>query len=109
MRSFWLMALLIGVVAGLRSLTALACRLGAFLGWINLHSTWASWVANIITVVSSPFSRRSDRRQTPQDTGPPAAPAFTARIIMGAFSGGLSALLGLLTAPALVTARVSGT
>src|ERR1700730_14637727 len=46
-----LMALLIGVVAGLRSMTApTVVAWAAFLGWINLHSTWASWVANVITV-----------------------------------------------------------
>ena len=47
-----LLALLIGVVAGLRSLTAPAVvAWAAFLGWIDLHGTWASWVANVITVV----------------------------------------------------------
>ena len=47
-----LLALLIGVVAGLRSLTAPAVvAWAAFLGWINLDRTWASWMGNIITVV----------------------------------------------------------
>ncbi|HXA88128.1 MAG TPA: DUF4126 domain-containing protein, partial [Mycobacterium sp.] len=47
-----LMALLIGVIAGLRSLTAPAVvSWAAFLGWINLHGTWASWMGNIITVI----------------------------------------------------------
>ena len=66
------MALLIGVVAGLRSLTAPAVvAWAAFLGWINLHGTWASWVANIITVVSRdhPRRRRTGHRQTSQDPG----------------------------------------
>ncbi len=46
-----LLALLIGVVAGLRSLTAPAVSWAAFLGWINLHGTWASWMGNFVTVV----------------------------------------------------------
>ena len=40
-----LFALLIGVVAGLRALTAPAVvAWAAMLGWINLDGTWAQWV-----------------------------------------------------------------
>ena len=46
-----LLALLIGVVAGLRALTAPAVVAWAgALGWINLDGTWAQWVAHPITV-----------------------------------------------------------
>ena len=46
-----LFALLIGVVAGLRALTAPAAVAWAgALGWINLDDTWAQWVAHPITV-----------------------------------------------------------
>jgi len=46
------LALLIGVVAGLRSFTAPAVvAWGALLGWISLNLTWAHWVGNVITVV----------------------------------------------------------
>ena len=46
-----LFALLIGVVAGLRALTAPAVVAWAgALGWINLDDTWAQWVAHPITV-----------------------------------------------------------
>jgi uncharacterized membrane protein len=85
-----LMALLIGVVAGLRSLTAPAVVAWAgFLGWINLHFTWASWVANIITVVILSVlavgELVSDKLpKTPARTAPPS---FAARIVMGAFAG----------------------
>ncbi|MEE6177686.1 DUF4126 domain-containing protein [Mycobacterium sp. 050134] len=85
-----LMALLIGVVAGLRSLTAPAVVAWAgFLGWINLHATWASWVANIITVlvltVLAIGELVADKLpQTPARTAPPS---FAARIVMGAFAG----------------------
>ena len=85
-----LMALLIGVVAGLRSLTAPAVvAWAAFLTWFNLHGTWASWVGNIITViiitVLAVGELVADKLpKTPARTSPPA---FGARIIMGAFAG----------------------
>jgi uncharacterized membrane protein len=84
------LALLIGVVAGLRSLTAPAVvAWAAMLGWINLHLTWASWVGNVITVVIVTIlavaELVSDKLpKTPARTAPPA---FAARIIMGGFSG----------------------
>jgi uncharacterized membrane protein len=85
-----LMALLIGVVAGLRSLTAPAVVAWAgFLGWINLHSTWASWVANIITVVVLTVLAVGEviTDKLPKTPARTAVPSFTARIIMGGFSG----------------------
>ena len=46
-----LFALLIGVVAGLRALSAPAVVAWAgALGWLNLDGTWAQWVAHPITV-----------------------------------------------------------
>lgn len=46
-----LLALLIGVVAGLRAMTAPAVvAWAAFLHWINLSGTWASWVGHWVTV-----------------------------------------------------------
>ena len=85
-----LMALLIGVVAGLRSLTAPAVVAWAgFLGWINLHSTWASWVANIITVIILTVLAVGElvTDKLPKTPARTAVPSFTARIIMGGFSG----------------------
>jgi uncharacterized membrane protein len=85
-----LMALLIGVVAGLRSLTAPAVvAWAAFLGWINLHSTWASWVANIITVVILTVLAVGElvADKLPKTPARTATPSFAARITMGAFSG----------------------
>ncbi len=85
-----LMALLIGVVAGLRSLTAPAVvAWAAFLGWINLHSTWASWVGNLITVVIFTVLAVGElvADKLPKTPARTAAPSFAARIIMGGFSG----------------------
>jgi uncharacterized membrane protein len=85
-----LLALLIGVVAGLRSLTAPAVvAWAAFLTWINLHGTWASWLANIISVIVVTIlaiaELVSDKLpKTPPRTSPPG---FGARIVMGGFSG----------------------
>jgi uncharacterized membrane protein len=91
-----LMALLIGIVAGLRSLTAPAVvAWAAFLGWINLHGTWASWVGNIITVVILSLLAVAELVNDKLPKTPPrtAAPVFVARLIMGAFAG---AVLGTL-------------
>lgn len=85
-----LMALLIGVVAGLRSLTAPAVvAWAAFLGWLNLHGTWASWVGNIITVVILTLLAIAELVNDKLPKTPPrtAPPVFVARLITGAFAG----------------------
>ena len=85
-----LMALLIGVVAGLRSLTAPAVVAWAgFLGWINLSHTWASWVANIGTVVILTVLAVGElvADKLPKTPARTAPPGFAARIITGGFSG----------------------
>ena len=46
-----LLALLIGIVAGLRAFTAPAVvAWAAFLQWINLDGTWAVWMGHWVTV-----------------------------------------------------------
>ena len=85
-----LMALLIGVVAGLRSLTAPAVvAWAAFLGWINLHGTWASWVANLITVIVLTVLAVGElvADKLPKTPARTAAPSFAARIVTGGFAG----------------------
>ena len=45
------LAVLIGVVAGLRALTPpAAVAWGAMLGWLPTEGTWAEWVGHPITV-----------------------------------------------------------
>jgi uncharacterized membrane protein len=85
-----LLALAIGVIAGLRALTAPAVvAWGAFLGWIDVAGKWSEWVAHPITVtvltifllielVTDQLPKTPSRRTPPQ---------FTARLIMGAFAG----------------------
>jgi uncharacterized membrane protein len=85
-----LLALLIGVVAGLRSLTAPAVVAWAgFLTWINLQGTWASWLANIITVVILSVLAVGElvNDKLPKTPARTAPPVFAIRIIMGAFAG----------------------
>jgi uncharacterized membrane protein len=85
-----LLALLIGVVAGLRSLTAPAVvAWAAFLGWISLNATWASWMANIIAVIAFTVLAVGEviTDKLPKTPARTAVPSFTARIIMGGFSG----------------------
>jgi uncharacterized membrane protein len=84
------LALLIGVIAGLRALTAPAVvAWGAFLGWIDVDGKWSEWVAHPITVtvltifllvelVTDQLPKTPSRKTTPQ---------FTTRLIMGAFAG----------------------
>lgn len=85
-----LLSLLIGVVAGLRSLTAPAVvAWAAALHWINLHGTWASWVGHPVTVtifsVLAVVELITDKLpKTPSRT---AAPSFAFRMISGAFAG----------------------
>jgi uncharacterized membrane protein len=85
-----LLALFIGVVAGLRSLTAPAVvSWAAVLHWINLNGTWASWMGHpvtvaILTVLAAVELVGDKLPKTPNRTAPPV---FIARIVLGAFAG----------------------
>ena len=85
-----LVALLIGIVAGLRSLTAPAVvSWAALLRWINLSGTWASWLAlpvtvTILTIVAVVELVTDKLPKTPHRTAPPS---FVFRIVSGAFAG----------------------
>lgn len=88
-----LMALLIGVVAGLRSLTAPAVvawvAAPAILGWVDLSHTWASWVGNTITVVILTILAVGElvNDKLPKTPARTAPPIFAARIVTGGFAG----------------------
>ncbi|OBG67956.1 MULTISPECIES: DUF4126 domain-containing protein [unclassified Mycobacterium] len=85
-----LLALLIGVVAGLRSLTAPAVvAWAAYLGWLDLHGTWAAWMANIITVIVFTVLAVGElvNDKLPKTPARTAPPIFAARIIMGGLAG----------------------
>lgn len=88
-----LLALLIGVVAGLRSLTAPAvvawAAYPAVLGWIDLHGTWAGWMASIITVIIFTVLAVGElvNDKLPKTPARTAPPIFAARIVMGGLAG----------------------
>lgn len=85
-----LLALLIGVVAGLRALTAPAVMAwAAALHWINLDGTWAQWLSHpatvtILTVLAVGELVTDQLPKTPNRTVPLQ---FTARIVLGGFAG----------------------
>lgn len=85
-----LLALLIGVIAGLRSVTAPAVVAWAgLLHWINLTGTWVSWLDHPLTVtvltVLAALELVADK--LPAMPGRIAAGSLVTRIILGAFAG----------------------
>jgi len=85
-----LLALLIGVVAGLRSFTAPAVMAwAAFLGWINLDGTWASWMGHWATVAVLTVIAVAELVSDKMPTLPSrkTAPSFLVRLATGALSG----------------------
>lgn len=93
-----LLALLIGAVAGLRSLTAPAVvAWAALIGWIDLHGTWASWMANIITVIVFTVLAVGElvNDKLPKTPARTAAPIFAADRARQAGRGGAGGLAAL--------------
>jgi uncharacterized membrane protein len=85
-----LLGLLIGVIAGLRALTAPAVvAWGAFLGWIDVEGKWSQWVAHPITVAVLTIFLVVElvTDQLPKTPSRKTPPQFVSRIIMGAFAG----------------------
>ncbi|SFO08421.1 Uncharacterized membrane protein [Mesorhizobium sp. NFR06] len=86
----YLLALLIGVVAGLRAMTAPAVvSWGSYLGWLPVAGTWANfmghWIAvGIFTILAIVELIADHLPSTPSRKVPQQ---FSARIITGAFSG----------------------
>ncbi|MCV7299082.1 DUF4126 family protein [Mycobacterium barrassiae] len=84
------LALLIGVIAGLRAMTAPAViAWGALLGWINLDGKWSEWVAHPITVTVLTIFLLVElvTDQLPKTPSRKTAPQFITRLIMGGFAG----------------------
>jgi uncharacterized membrane protein len=85
-----LLALLIGVVAGLRAATAPAAVAWAvLLGWINLEGTWASWwghpTAVIVLTVLAVLELIADKLPMTPSRQDPASFGF--RMVAGGFAG----------------------
>jgi uncharacterized membrane protein len=84
------LALLIGVIAGLRAMTAPAVvSWGAFLGWIDVDGKWSEWVAHPITVTVLTIFLLIElvTDQLPKTPSRKTAPQFLTRLVMGAFAG----------------------
>lgn len=85
-----LLALLIGVVAGLRALTPPAVvAWAAALGWISLDGTWAGWLAHpvVVGVLTILLVVELVTDQLPKTPPRTVTVQFAARLITGAFAG----------------------
>ena len=86
----WMLALLIGIVAGLRTMTApTGMSWAAHLGWLDLRGTWLAflgyvwtpWILSVLALVELVVDQLPS---TPSRTVPVQ---FGARIVSGAFAG----------------------
>ena len=107
---FLLLALLIGVVAGLRSATApAAVSWGAWLGWLPLGDSWASfmghWLAVAIFTIAALAEFVGD--QLPSTPSRKVPQQFGARLVSGALSGAALGTVGLMPIVGLI-AGVAG-
>ncbi|MEZ0363270.1 DUF4126 family protein [Mycobacterium sp. pUA109] len=85
-----LLALLIGVVAGLRTFTApAAVAWASLLQWINMDGTWASWLGHPVTVTLLTLLAVVELvgDKLPSIPSRTTAAAFIARVIAGGFAG----------------------
>jgi uncharacterized membrane protein len=86
----YILALLIGVVAGLRAMTApAAIAWAAYLGWLNLSGSWLSfmgtiWAVGIFTILAVVELVTDQLPSTPSRKVPQQ---FGARLLMGALTG----------------------
>ncbi len=85
-----ILALLVGVVAGLRALTAPAVvAWGAALGWIDVEGKWSEWIGHPITVavLSILLLVELVTDQLPKTPSRKTPAQFGARLLTGAFAG----------------------
>lgn len=93
----YLLALLIGIIAGLRAMTApAAVSWAARLGWLDLGGTWLAvlgraWTPWILSLLALAELVTDQLPSTPSRTVPVQ---FAARIATGAFSGAAIAAAG---------------
>ena len=107
--SILVLALLIGVIAGLRTFTGITVvSWAAYLGWISLAGTHLAFLGSIITAIILTIAAIAEiiNEKRPSTPSRKAPPQFIARIVMGAFAGcalGLShdSLIGGLLAGAI--------
>ncbi|MBZ9765118.1 DUF4126 domain-containing protein [Mesorhizobium sp. CA8] len=103
----YILALLIGVIAGLRAMTApAAVAWGSYLGWLPVTDTWASFMGHWIAVGSFTILAIVEliADQLPSTPSRKVPPQFGTRIVVGAFCG---AVIGA-TAGATIGGLVAG-
>jgi uncharacterized membrane protein len=93
--AFCALAIAIGIIAGLRALTALmVARWAACFNWIDVSGTWAGFMGHkataiIITVLAITELVTDQLPSTPSRKAPPS---FAFRILCGVFSGAVLAV-----------------
>lgn len=88
----YLLAILIGVVAGLRAVTPIAAiSWAAWLGWIDLSATPAAFLGNIIAVIIVTLLAIAElvTDQLPATPSRKVPMQFGTRIVLGAIAGAL--------------------
>jgi uncharacterized membrane protein len=90
-------ALLIGIIAGLRAMTApAAVAWAAYLGWLPVGGTWAGfmghWIAVAIFTIAALIELVTD--QLPSTPSRKVPQQFGARIVAGALSGAVIGTAG---------------
>src|ERR1700722_19910880 len=88
--STYVFAFLIGVIAGLRSMTApAAVSWAARLGWLHLENTWLAFLGFAATpyIFSVPAIGELIADKLPKTPSRKAPPGFIARIVTGGLSG----------------------
>ena len=110
----YVLAFLIGVVSGLRSMTAPAVvSWAARLGWLHLENTWLAFLGYSVTPYITSLLAIGEliADQLPSTPSRKAPPGFIARIVTGALCGaalgGSDAMIGGLLAG--VVGAVAGT
>jgi uncharacterized membrane protein len=103
----YLLALLIGVVAGLRAMTApAAVAWGTYLGWLPLAGTWAGfmghWIAVAIFTMLALVELVTD--QLPSTPSRKVPQQFGTRLVAGAFTGAIIGTAG----GALIAGLIAG-
>jgi uncharacterized membrane protein len=107
--TIYLLALLIGVIAGLRAMTApAAVSWGAWLGWLPVAGSWASfmshWIAVAIFTLLAIGELITD--QLPSTPSRKVPMQFGGRIVMGAFCGAVVGATAGMTAGGLVAGAI---
>jgi uncharacterized membrane protein len=89
---FYVFAILIGVIAGLRAMTPLAAiSWAAYLGWLDFSASPVSFIGHIITVIVLTLLAIGElvTDQLPSTPSRKVPMQFGARIVIGALAAGL--------------------